>query len=340
MNTSRRIEIIGGGLAGLSLGIALRRHGIDTSITEAGTYPRHRVCGEFITGLPESTVERLQLGTILRDARPNRDVVWFAEGEVVRRQQLPSPALSVSRYVLDNRLASEFMAAGGELHTGRRTAAIADVPGRVFATGRRRANPTWLGLKLHARNLPLRGDLELHLGRHAYVGLVRVDADRVNICGLFRQQPLQGRGSALLLHYLRACKLDALARRIDAVAIDESSFSAVAALGFDARIPRQIELRLGDACAMIPPFTGHGMAMAFQSAEIALAPLLAYANHELDWPETRRRIQLELRRRFRLRLAAAGGLHSFLLVPRWQRWLAVLNRANLLPLQPLYSALH
>jgi flavin-dependent dehydrogenase len=352
MSARQPIEIVGGGLAGLSLGVALRRHGIDTTVIDAGNYPRHRVCGEFITGLPKRTIQRLQLESILKDARPNYEVVWFSGGEEVRRQRLPAPALSISRYLLDSRLAESFVSAGGALVTNTRSAANTDAAGRVFATGRRRGDSTWLGLKVHAHGLPLRGDLELHLGDHAYVGLVRVEHDQVNICGLFRRQaesslqsktPIGAAGderSEVLLRYLRGCGLDSLARRITAVEIDESSFSAVAALGFDIRVSTQAELRLGDACAMIPPFTGHGMAMAFQSAEIALDPLVAYAHGRLDWTKARRQIQARLQRRFRLRLAAARGFHAFLFAPRWQRWLALLNRAHLLPLRPIYSALH
>ena len=44
------IQIVGGGLAGLTLGIALRKSEIPVTIWEAGHYPRHRVCGEFISG--------------------------------------------------------------------------------------------------------------------------------------------------------------------------------------------------------------------------------------------------------------------------------------------------
>jgi 2-polyprenyl-6-methoxyphenol hydroxylase-like FAD-dependent oxidoreductase len=91
---------------------------------------------------------------------------------------------------------------------------------------------------------------------------------------------------------------------------------------------------------MIPPFTGNGMAMAFQSAELALNPLLAYAREDAGWPATCRAVHTRLRRRFRLRLASANALHAFLFSPRHQRWLFALNRARLLPLRPLYHALH
>lgn len=340
MNTARPIEIIGGGLAGLSLGLALRRANVDVTIIEAGDYPRHRVCGEFITGLPDSTRALLGLDRFLLDAANNREVAWFIHGTPVRYQRLPAVAPGLSRYTLDARLAEAFVAAGGMLQTNTRVTDRRDFPGRVFATGRRRTQSRWLGLKIHAIDLPLTRDLELHLGDHAYVGLTRIERNRVNICGLFRRREVGAKSAELLLGYLELCGLVTLAERLRHAELDRESFSAVAAVEFDRRVRPASEIRLGDTLAMIPPFTGHGMAMAFQSAEIALAPLVAFAREKTEWPETRRTIHDALRRRFRMRLASAGALHSFLLQPSRQRWLGALNRARLLPLGALYAALH
>jgi 2-polyprenyl-6-methoxyphenol hydroxylase-like FAD-dependent oxidoreductase len=340
MTTSRPIEIIGGGLAGLSLGLALRRADIDVTLYEAGTYPRHRVCGEFITGLSAATRARLGLNPFLADAALNREVAWFFRETPVRIQRLPSIAPSISRHALDARLAQAFVDEGGSLHTGTRMQAGTDAPGRVFATGRRRSRSGLLGLKIHALNLRLARDLELHLGNDAYVGLSRIEAGRVNICGLFKRRELCAKGPDLLVGYLQAAGLNSLAVRIDRSETDASSFCAVAAVDFDQRFPASTDVRLGDAGAMIPPFTGHGMAMAFQSAESALDPLTRYARGEEEWPSTRADIQRALRRRFRFRLASAGMLHSFLLQPNRQRWLAALTRARLVPMRPLYAALH
>jgi flavin-dependent dehydrogenase len=340
MNPPLPIEIIGGGLAGLSLGLALRRAGVPVALFEAGTYPRHRVCGEFITGLADTTIARLSLAPFLEDALQHREVAWFLGDERTRHQTLPTPARGLSRHTLDARLAEAFVRAGGQLHTQTRITDLRAHPGRVFATGRRRGGSTWIGLKIHARRLPLARELELHLGEQAYVGLSRIENDAVNICGLFRRRSLSAPGVQLLLSYLDACGLAALAARLSASSIDDASFCAVAALAFDRRAPTGTRLQLGDACAMIPPFTGNGMAMAFQSAEAALVPLLAYSRGETDWPAACRATNSVLRGRFRVRLASAHVLHPFLLRPRRQRWLAALSRARLLPFGPLYAALH
>ncbi len=340
MTRAAPIEIIGGGLAGLSLGLALRREAVPVTIIEAGEYPRHRVCGEFITGLGSGTVARLGLAPFLDDARRHRSVGWFAGEKPVQIQQIPEPALGLSRYALDARIARAFVAAGGELRCRTRLARPDDAPGRVIATGRRRGRSPWLGLKIHVEALELAEDLELHLGDHAYVGLAGIEDGRVNVCGLFRRRAADGQGPALLLGYLRAAGLDALATRIAAGKLCPESFSAVAALEFSQRIVPTDRLEIGDAGGMIPPFTGNGMSMAFQSAEVALDPLLGYAHGRIGWADARQAIHTALHRHFRLRLASAGALHPFLLRPSRQRFVAALGRARLLPFKSLYATLH
>ena len=339
MSLSRPVEIVGGGLAGLSLGLALRRQGVPVTVHDAGDYPRHRVCGEFIRGLQARTVETFGLAPLLADALPHRDVAWFAPGgELLRRQRLPTPALGLSRYALDERLAHAFARERGELRTRSRVDAT-PAPGRVFAGGRRPASrSTWLGLKMHVRDLALDRGLEMHLGAQAYVGLCALPDGAVNLCGLFRRRALASRGPALLLDYLHASGLDALAARVRAAHPDAASVCAVAGLAF-GRAAATPSPALGDAFAMIPPFTGHGMAMAFESAAVALDPLVKWSRGECDWSHAVQRAQQRLRNRFRVRLGVASLCHPFLLQPRGQRWLAAASRAGALPLNTLQRLL-
>jgi 2-polyprenyl-6-methoxyphenol hydroxylase-like FAD-dependent oxidoreductase len=99
-------------------------------------------------------------------------------------------------------------------------------------------------------------------------------------------------------------------------------------------------VKIGDSCAVIPPFTGHGMAMALIAAEKALDPLVAWAHGRLSWEETSVRIDAALRREFRTRLHGASWLHRGLLGRRGQACIGALARAGLLPMRSLYRILH
>jgi 2-polyprenyl-6-methoxyphenol hydroxylase-like FAD-dependent oxidoreductase len=341
------IEIVGGGLAGLSLGLALRRQGVPVTVHEAGDYPRHRVCGEFIVGLDDATLGRLGLAPLLADARRHRSVAWFDRKSFIRDQTLPAPALGLSRHVIDARLAAAFVATGGDLRTKSRVDCAQAPPGRIFATGRRRDGAGLLGLKVHVRGLTLARDLEFHLGDGAYVGLAGVEDDVVNFCGLFRHRTglaptdsHERHSASLLFAYLAAAGLDALGERLRAAEIETASFCAIAAVDFLGAAVQSGRIRLGDAYAMIPPFTGNGMAMAFQGAHLALDPLLAYARAEQSWGEASQLVAERLYRRFRLRLGCANALQPFLFEPRRQRWLISAHRAGVLPLRPLYRLTH
>ena len=335
------VEIVGGGLAGLSLGLALQRSGVPTRIVEAGTYPRHKVCGEFIAGLRSPTLHTLGLEPHLADALRHEEVCWYGGDRLLRTQRLSTPALAVSRWVLDARLAAAFQDAGGELLTCTRAADSGKEPGSVIASGRRRGPAETVGLKLHARGLRLRSDLEFHLGHHAYVGLCRVDADTVNICGLFKTRPgLAVTRETALLAYLRASNLDELATRLEESDRDPLSCSAVAGLVFQPPERKPSEVRLGDAFAMIPPYTGNGMAIAFQSAAEALGPLQRWARGETSWAVAVQTIGQNLHSRFGRRLRIATSLHPFLFNPTPQQLFQLASRSGLLPLGTLVRAVH
>ncbi len=345
MSSPRPVEIVGGGLAGLSLGLALRRAAVPVTIFEAGVYPRHRVCGEFIAGLDAGTASLLGLDRILADARRARTIAWFGRGRAAGVSTLPQPAWGLSRCTLDQRLAEAFVAAGGELLTRQRVSGEESCEGRVVATGRRRRRSSWIGLKCHVDGLKSAADLELHLTSHAYVGISVVEGNRFNVCGLFHGRlPANAiatpAGEFALLTRLRACGLAGLADRIESAQPVRASSCAVAALGFDRPAPRDPRVLIGDAFAMIPPFTGNGMAMAFQSAAAALDPVEAWAKGEMTWNDVVRQVRRRIRQRFRVRLACADWLHGFMHHPFSQRWFLAVNRAGLIPFSPLYRVLH
>lgn len=193
MAALRTITIVGGGLAGLALGIALRRREVPVIVHEAGFYPRHRVCGEFLSGQGERVLQALGVGDVLDAAVTQRTTVWFRGGRPIYAAALPHPARGISRFVLDDALRGKLVGLGGVVQERSR---LRPEPGegRVWCGGRIPAKGDWVGLKCHVPELALAADLEMHLGSNGYVGLARVENRRVNVCGLFRcEKALGGR---------------------------------------------------------------------------------------------------------------------------------------------------
>src|SRR5215469_16364588 len=116
MSPRRPITIVGGGLAGLALGIGLRQREVPVSIWEAGRYPRHRVCGEFISGQGQAVLERLGLLARCREAGAvyARTAMFVSGASRSPVRRLAAPALCLSRHALDALLAGAFQQAGGE----------------------------------------------------------------------------------------------------------------------------------------------------------------------------------------------------------------------------------
>ena len=133
------ITIVGGGLAGLTLGIGLRQRGIPATVWEAGHYPRARVCGEFISGRGQDTLARLDLWGLLVEAGAvfARTATFASPSASSPARPLPQPALCLSRSEMDSLLAENFRQWGGELRENQRWQEGEFGEGVVRATGRR-----------------------------------------------------------------------------------------------------------------------------------------------------------------------------------------------------------
>lgn len=321
------ITIVGGGLAGLTLGIALRQRDVPVTIWEAGSYPRNKVCGEFISGQGQGTLVRLGLQEKLLQAgaRWAKDAAFYADGIKPMQHPLPQPALCISRYILDQLLATELRKLGGELLEKSRWSGDFSSEGVVRASGHRVQAEVegwrWFGLKVYAHGAKLEADLELHIVENGYVGLCRID-DKVNACGLFRSREAVPQLRHHWQEHLIGKPGSALHRRLGGARLEQDSFRAVAGLSLEPqRAVDDQSCALGDALTMIPPVTGNGMSIALESAEIASGPLVQYSRGEQGWDEARRAIANGCDQRFARRLKMAGRLQRVLFQPAEQRLL-------------------
>ncbi len=339
----KNIIIIGGGVAGLSLGIFLRRLDVPVTVLEAGTYPRHKVCGEFLSPRNLNFLADAGFDPLVADAPRAQSVRWFWGGRDAGQFALPHPAVTISRWHLDKRLADLFQALGGSIITSHRAAPEQWIgrEGVVVAMGRRRApgRCRWIGLKFHARDLPLQADLEMHSGRGAYVGLCAVGEGRVNVSGLYRAEKLPGGRAEAIPTLLRSRGLSDLAARIEQAGHDPGSFAAVSHLTFAADTQTAEGVRLGDAWGVIPPFTGNGMSLAMESAWLAAGILSNYASGQVDWSDTAKQVRREMSRHFAPRLRTARLLQRLVTTPAPGALISFLARRGLVPWRRLHFLL-
>ena len=323
------VTIIGGGLAGLTLGIGLRRREIPVTIFEAGKYPRHRVCGEFISGRGQETLARLGLRELIdrAGALSATTAAFFSETKSGAVRALPVNAICLSRFEMDHALAQEFRRLGGELTENNRWRENFS-EGIVRATGRRvqadEKGARWFGLKVHARNVVLDADLELHFSHGGYVGLCRLNGGEVNVSGVFRRN-----GTPDTTHdwreRLRGKPGSPLHQRLINAALDEESFCAVAGISLQPQLAgSREEFCLGDSITMIPPLTGNGMSVAFESAELALNPLTDWSHGKISWDAAHQQVAQLCDASFTRRLAWAKWLQRLALTPALQNALIAL----------------
>ena len=322
----KNVTIIGGGIAGLSCGIALRQRGVPVTVIESGEYPRHKVCGEFVSGRGAEFLSSLGID-IARLGADVQAISFHNDSTNSAPLSLPEPGIGISRYRFDFTLVETLKKLGGHVKSSTRFQSDRWEEGYVCATGRRRQTKRkwkWYGLKAHVSDVELASDLELHLTGNGYVGLCRVDGGKINVCGLFRRSgDSAGRSPNFLEHFSSA---PSLRERLVHAKWDEHSFAAVSALpiGFEHSSRRGLatfhvgdeakQFLLGDALSMIPPFTGNGMSFALESASLAVDPLASYSGGELSWSEASTFFQTATRKRFRRRLSVANAAQNLLML--------------------------
>jgi flavin-dependent dehydrogenase len=334
-----QILVIGGGLAGAAAACLLARAGRQVVLAERESGPRDKVCGEFLA--PEARRVLSLLGIDLAALGAERvDRVRMILGHRETEAALPFEGASLSRRILDEALLVRAAAAGTDLRRGWRATGLEGGPGDwrvrfdagrslrvetvLLATGKHDLRgwrrPAGLqgdlvGFKQHLALRPaaarsLAGMVDLLLFDGGYAGVQLVGAGRAALCLVVRRGRLAASGGsweALLGAVMR--ETPALARRLEGAVPCTERPLAVTAIPYGwVRRGSEGLWRLGDQAAVVPSFTGEGMALALGSAELAAGSMLAGDSADL--------YQRRLCRRIRARVTASCILsHALVRTP-------------------------
>ncbi len=267
------VTIIGAGPAGTAAALTALQAGAPVSLYERSTFPRHKVCGEFLS--PETAAVLGRLGTLpaVEAARPARITRFRVTiGNTVRESVLPRAGYGLSRYCLDALLLDAACAAGAELHREQ----LAEPSGPVIlASGRSASAPRGrriFGFKAHFAG-PATDAVELYFFPGGYVGLNAIEGGRTNVCGLAAEGLLAPSGFNPEALFDRAAALRARLRSLDR----EMDWLRSGPLIFENRFRSPAEqgvYHAGDALSFVDPFTGSGILSAMITGELAARALL------------------------------------------------------------------
>lgn len=262
------MRVIGSGPAGATAAIAARREGAAVQLFEKRLFPRHKVCGEFLSPGAALVFERLSIYAAFLELKPH--VVREANltiGRAKKHWKLEEPAFGISRFALDAFLAREADLAGAE----NVREAISDVSGPVvIATGLHKSAPAGnrhFGFKAHFAG-PTTDSIDLFFERGMYVGVNSIEGGKTNVCGLAPEELL--RDFAFKPDDLTA-SFPALSERLHPLSRSmEWMITGPLVYGgsFAAASPEDVYVA-GDALGFVDPFTGSGMLGAITTGYLA-----------------------------------------------------------------------
>ena len=320
--------MIGAGPAGSAAAISAASRGLSVVLLESGRYPRHKVCGEFVSA--ESAAVLQKFGMALDDAPRIRTCRLHTSGRTVTIP-LRKAGYSIPRIQLDESLwqqansrgidcrreeAKSVSWAGGiaEVLTSESTIwarAVINASGRWSRISSTTAGAEpWIGLKAHFQG-EADDAVDLYFEPDGYCGIQAIAPGVLNACALVRQ------GSATKLEEVFA-KDDSLRRRSGGwTQVTESFATAPVYLGLRSPV-RDGVLQAGDAAGFVDPFVGDGISLALRSGVLAGRAVL-----ELS-PEEYGRLYLQA---FSGIFRSTSYVRTALALPNsWRRWLIQMLR--------------
>jgi flavin-dependent dehydrogenase len=328
MMESADVLVVGGGPAGTAAAARLAAAGLRVVLCERQAQPRPQVCGEYVSVAAAAELAELGLAPGSLGGRPLTHARIWGQGAAAAAR-LPAAGHGLSRARLDRSLLAQAARYGADVRSGVAVrwleraggnwiTALGDggrieSPAIVLATGKhdlrghgrpwRGARP-FIGFKmhcrLHAEQAAALGDaVELFLYDGGYAGLQPIETG-ANLCFITTAACLRGgSGWTAALGHLRGVAPTLDLRLRDACLLWPRPASI-------ARVPYGYLCadhgaapglyRVGDQAAVIPSFTGEGIAIALRSARLAAAAVLAGDGAEHYADALRRDLQGPLRR--------------------------------------------
>ncbi len=331
MQSEFPLIIIGGGLAGLVSAIELANAGHRVLLIEKKDYPRHKVCGEYVSNEVKPYLE--SIGAFPETLKPkdlHRFQLSSSSGKLAECE-MQMGGFGISRYALDHFLYQKAKEAGAEVRTDSTVSDVEfadeqfqlklssgeEFTARVIigAHGKRSLidkalkrnfiaeKSSYVGIKQHFRASFPDDLVALHNFEGGYCGLSRVENDQVNFCYLTTTDVFKRYTSIAQMEQKHLSQNPFLR---DFLQVAEPVFErplVISQVSFAQKpVVENHLLMCGDAAGLIHPLCGNGMAMAIHSAQICSAKVKQFLLGKISRREMEEQYRQEWRQHFRARL--------------------------------------
>jgi flavin-dependent dehydrogenase len=330
MKTNSDVLIIGGGLAGLTAAIHLSQKNLKVTLIEKSAYPRHKVCGEYISNEILPYLRSIGVDVCALNPTKISKFEFTTTTGKTTKAELPLGGFGISRYALDDFLYQKALANNCTIIKEN----VIDVsfnndifnittPNQILtakivlgAFGKRsnvdqvldrnffNKKSPWLAVKAHYS-----GDLDndlvtLHNFNGGYCGVSKVENNIINICYLADYSTFKQYKNIEDYQQNVLCKNKHLKSIFENSELLFDKPLTISQISFDKKHPVENHIiMIGDTAGLIHPLCGNGMAMAIHSAKIASELILAfYADKNISRDQLERNYRKEWNKHFGKRI--------------------------------------
>lgn len=336
------LMVVGAGPAGCSTAITAARSGARVLLLERSRFPRHKVCGEFVSAESLELLSQLLIPAyqdLIAKAPRIFAARIFSDGAEVPAEVNPAAA-SIPRHDLDFALWNSALQAGVDAHDQCAVQAVEPVAegfslststgvfkGRALinAAGRwsfltspaireRGAKQRWVGLKAHFYEHDAAVSVDLYFFRGGYCGVQPVNAS--------------GNGSGTIINACAMVRADVAKNLEDVLAAHPSlcqrskhwkpAMAPVSTSPLIFHRPEPVSNRIfnvGDSATFVDPFIGDGISLALQSGSLAAHCLRDFIQHDCSLDDACAGYEREYRERLAPVFHASSKLRTFMKLP-------------------------
>ena len=333
ITTTFDVIIVGGGLAGLTSAIHLSTRKKRVLLIEKNEYPKHKVCGEYISNEVLPYLNSLGINPINEGAKQITKVHISTTKSNLIKGELPLGGFGMSRYFLDNLLVKKAHLNGVQIlkdtvdsiHFKKDSFTITTKSSGVFqskitigAFGKRSSldqkmkrkfiqkKSPYLAVKIHVKGVFPENLVALHNFKGGYCGVSKVENNAINVCYITEYRSFKKHKNITDFQEQVVFKNKHLRKIFKETSPVFEKPLTISQVSFQTKNPVEDHIIMcGDTAGMIHPLCGNGMGMAISSAKLASTRILQFLNGEIKTREGLEKQYLrDWNKEFKIRLKA------------------------------------